>query len=68
MALLLMVLGAEDVSRVRLGRLSPQAVALLRHIRDAFGICFKLEPDPASGTVLAVARGISFGNISRRAL
>ncbi len=42
LVLLLMALGPEDVSRVRLGQLSPAAVATLRLLKAFFGVTFKL--------------------------
>jgi RNA 3'-terminal phosphate cyclase-like protein len=41
----LMVLTPEDVSKVRFGTLSPQAVDTLRIIRDAFGVVFRVKED-----------------------
>jgi RNA 3'-terminal phosphate cyclase-like protein len=39
----MMVLTPEDVSKVRFGELSEQAVDTLRLLRDAFGVTFKIK-------------------------
>jgi hypothetical protein len=49
LVLLLMALGPEDVSRVRLGQLSPAAVATLRLLKAFFGVTFKLTPYSQTG-------------------
>lgn len=41
----LMVLCPEDVSRVRIGQISPAGIATLRLIREFFGVVFKLSTD-----------------------
>jgi RNA 3'-terminal phosphate cyclase-like protein len=41
----LMVLTPEDVSKVRFGSLSPQAIETLRIMRDAFGVIFRVQED-----------------------
>jgi len=43
--LLLMILCPEDVSRARIGPLTPYAVESLRLYRELFGVQFKLTPD-----------------------
>ena len=52
LALLLMALGPEDVSKVRFGKLSNFTIQYLRDIREFFGIVFKIKTDPETGTVL----------------
>lgn len=70
--LTLMALCPEDVSKVRLGKLSAQAVEVLRVVQASLGVTFKLkmeEPDPAAGTgatVLASCVGAGHQNISRK--
>jgi len=68
LVLLLMVLCPEDVSRVRLGKLSQYTVVFLRHIRDFFGVVFHLQEDPdtVTPTVLATCRGLGFTNLARK--
>jgi RNA 3'-terminal phosphate cyclase-like protein len=66
-ALLFMALTPEDVSRVRLGRLSPYTVQFLRLMRDAFGITFKITPDRENQTLLMSCLGIGYVNLARSA-
>eukprot|EP00744_Colponema_vietnamica_P016882 GILI01023708.1.p1 GENE.GILI01023708.1~~GILI01023708.1.p1 ORF type:complete len:359 (+),score=75.32 GILI01023708.1:47-1123(+) len=61
-----MVLSPEDVSKIRLGKLSPYCIQYLRHIRDFFGVVFKIRPDPSNGTVLLSCLGIGYKNIARK--
>lgn len=65
LVLLLMVLGPEDVSKVRFGQLSAAAMNMLRLLRDAFGVIFKVKRDE-DGTVLLSCLGIGYRNMSRR--
>ncbi|KAL3931706.1 MAG: hypothetical protein SGPRY_001009 [Prymnesium sp.] len=64
-ALLLMALGPEDVSRVRLGPLTPFAIDTLRLIHDFLGIAFQIEASP-DGSVVLACRGVGFRNTSKR--
>lgn len=50
LALVLMALTPPDVSRVRLGRLSPRAVSTLRLVDAILGVRFRLRPEP-KGTI-----------------
>ncbi|KDN45735.1 18S rRNA biogenesis protein [Tilletiaria anomala UBC 951] len=43
MVLLLMAVGPEDVSKVRMGRLTANAVQMLRDIQDTLGVRFKIK-------------------------
>ena len=65
LALMLMALGPEDVSRLRLGALTPFSVDLLRLLRDFFGVTFQIDPEP-DGSVLLTCRGVGFKNLSKR--
>ncbi|CAM9678898.1 unnamed protein product [Sphacelaria rigidula] len=67
LAMLLMVLCPEDVSRIRIGKLTQYSVTYLRHLRDFFGAYFRLKPDPHTSTVLVSCKGIGFKNLSRGA-
>ncbi|KAL7639125.1 UNVERIFIED_CONTAM: hypothetical protein RMT77_010659 [Armadillidium vulgare] len=42
--LALMVLGPKDVSKVVLGILTPYTINFLKHIKDFFGVSFKIDP------------------------
>lgn len=66
--LLFMVLCPEDVSKVRLGRLSPYTVECLREYRQFFGTTFKIRPDPDNATVLLSCVGSGYKNFSRKTI
>ncbi|XP_056259671.1 RNA 3'-terminal phosphate cyclase-like protein isoform X1 [Seriola aureovittata] len=72
LALLLMTLGQQDVSKVLLGPLSPYTIEFLRHIRDFFQIMFKIEvqkplEDERKGgdKVLMTCVGVGYSNINK---
>jgi RNA 3'-terminal phosphate cyclase-like protein len=75
MALLLMLLCPEDVSKVRLGKLTPHTIACLRLYKEVFGVMFKIKPDKAQGnndsdahTVLLSCLGIGYTNFARQTI
>ncbi|KAJ4827171.1 hypothetical protein Tsubulata_029854 [Turnera subulata] len=49
---LLCALCPEDVSKVRVGKLSRHGIETLRHIRDFLRVKFDIKPDPSTGTVV----------------
>lgn len=54
-------------ARVRLSRLSPSAVQMLRHIRDFLGVGFQIREDQGdSGTVVLSCLGAGVKNTARR--
>jgi RNA 3'-terminal phosphate cyclase-like protein len=63
---MLCALCPEDVSKVRVGRLSPNAIRTLRCIKDFFGVQFSIKPDSATGTVLLSCVGSGYKNLSRK--
>lgn len=65
LCLALMTLTPEDVSRVRFGKLSSAAVAMLRLLKEVFGITFKLTADRETNTVLASCLGRGYANVSK---
>jgi RNA 3'-terminal phosphate cyclase-like protein len=65
LCLTMMALTPEDVSRVKLGPLTPHTIETLRLIRDFFGVTFKLTQHPDS-TVTLSCLGSGFKNTSRR--
>lgn len=65
-ALLFMVLGPEDVSKVRVGKLSSYSVQFLRDIRDFFGTVFKIRSDPDTKTTLLTCVGIGYTNVNKK--
>ncbi|XP_077441455.1 RNA 3'-terminal phosphate cyclase-like protein [Vanacampus margaritifer] len=72
LALLLMTLGQQDVSKLLLGPLSPYTMEFLRHIRDFFQIMFKIEvckplEDERKGgdKVLMTCVGVGYSNLNK---
>ncbi|XP_068784197.1 RNA 3'-terminal phosphate cyclase-like protein isoform X1 [Struthio camelus] len=72
LALLLMTLGQQDVSKVLLGPLSPYTIEFLRHLKSFFQIMFKIEtksPEEeehkGGEKVLMTCVGIGFSNLSK---
>ena len=63
--LLLMVLTGENVSKLKLGKLSPYTIQYLRNLKTYFGIVFKVVPDRADGTIMVSCFGTGFTNFSR---
>jgi RNA 3'-terminal phosphate cyclase-like protein len=66
--LLLMVLCPENVSKIRLGKLSPYTIEALRLFKAIFGVTFKIVPDRSNRTVILSCMGIGFKNFSRKAI
>lgn len=66
LVLLLMTLCPEIISKVRLGKLSPYTIKTLRHLKDFFGIVFKIEPDPETMTIICTCRGVGYKNLAKR--
>eukprot|EP00252_Welwitschia_mirabilis_P025637 TRINITY_DN8102_c0_g1_i1.p1 TRINITY_DN8102_c0_g1~~TRINITY_DN8102_c0_g1_i1.p1 ORF type:complete len:380 (+),score=67.34 TRINITY_DN8102_c0_g1_i1:237-1376(+) len=63
---LLCALCPEDVSKVRIGKLSPYGIQTLRHIKDFLGVQFSIKPDPTTGTVILKCVGSGYKNLSRK--
>ncbi|EKX45286.1 hypothetical protein GUITHDRAFT_87185 [Guillardia theta CCMP2712] len=63
--LLLAVCCPEDVSRVRLGRLSPNTIKLLRMIRDVFGVVYRIKADDATKSLVLSCVGVGFKNMAK---
>jgi len=53
LALTLMALCPQNVSRLRIGRISPASIATLRLLRDFLGCTFKLSPGDGSSAASA---------------
>lgn len=64
--LLLMAVGSEDVSKIRLGKLSQYSINYLRNIKEFFGVTFKIEPDAESKTILLTCLGAGIKNLSKK--
>ncbi|CAA0828446.1 Probable RNA 3-terminal phosphate cyclase-like protein [Striga hermonthica] len=63
---LLCALCPQDVSKVRVGKLSPYGIEVLRHIRDFLGVKFVIKPDPLTETVILKCVGCGLKNLSRK--
>lgn len=63
---LLCALCPQDISKVRVGKLSPYGIETLRNIRDFLGVKFVIKPDPATGTVILKGFGCGLRNLSRK--
>ncbi|KMZ63506.1 putative RNA 3' terminal phosphate cyclase [Zostera marina] len=63
---LLCALCPQDVSKVRVGKLTPYAIDTLRNIRDFLGVKFIIEPDPPTNTVILKCLGCGLKNLSRK--
>lgn len=64
-ALLLMCLGPEDVSRVRLGKLSQYTIVSLRLFKTAFDVEFRVKADEETRTVLLSCMGCGYRNMAK---
>ena len=62
----LMILGPEDVCKVRFGELTEHTVLLLRLIKEAFGVVFKIVEDKETNTVILSCLGTGFQNVARK--
>ncbi|KIJ33512.1 hypothetical protein M422DRAFT_35428 [Sphaerobolus stellatus SS14] len=69
LVLLFMVLGSEDIGRVRMGELTARTIQFLRDVRDFFGTSFKIVPadssNPENSELLLSCYGVGFVNVNR---
>jgi RNA 3'-terminal phosphate cyclase-like protein len=65
-ALTLMVFTPEDVSRLRVGSLTPYTIDQLRLLRTFFGVVFKIKPEPETKTVLMSCVGMGLKNLAKK--
>nr|KYP51219.1 putative RNA 3'-terminal phosphate cyclase-like protein [Cajanus cajan] len=63
---LLCALCPQDVSKVRVGKLSQHGVETLRNIRDFLNLKFIIKPDPDSQSVFLKCIGYGMKNLSRK--
>ena len=63
---MMMVLGPEDVSRVRVGPLTPFSAQYLRHLKDFFGVMFRIVRDSEGSTLTLSCLGTGYKNTARR--
>ncbi|KAJ2624099.1 hypothetical protein H4R22_005076, partial [Coemansia sp. RSA 1290] len=66
LALLLMVLGPEHVSKTRIGKLTPFSIQYLRDLRAFFNTTFKIKPDAQTSTVLLTCLGTGYTNVGKK--
>jgi RNA 3'-terminal phosphate cyclase-like protein len=66
MLFLLCALCPQDISKVRVGKLSPHGIETLRQIQDFLSVKFDIQPDPASGTIILKCLGSGIKNLSRK--
>mmetsp|Transcript_28992 Transcript_28992/g.81666 ORF Transcript_28992/g.81666 Transcript_28992/m.81666 type:complete len:371 (+) Transcript_28992:225-1337(+) len=64
--LALCALGPAELSSVRLGPLTPYAVAMLRTIKEVLGITFSIKPEVQSQTVFLSCIGSGLKNAAKR--
>ena len=67
LALFWMCLTPEDVSRIRLGTITPYTIESLRLFHEALGIEFKVKADHETKTVLLSCLGTGYRNMARAA-
>ncbi|KAG8804095.1 hypothetical protein FRC17_006042, partial [Serendipita sp. 399] len=65
-ALLYMVLGSEDVGKIRMGPLTVRSIQFLRDLKETFGTSFKIVPaeENGDGELLLSCYGTGYTNIS----
>ena len=63
---ILCALCPQDVSKVRVGRISSYGIQTLRNIRDFLGVKFVINPEPETGTVMLKCVGCGLKNLSRK--
>lgn len=63
---ILCALCQQDVSKVRVGTLSPYGVETLRNLKEFLGVIFGIKPDPLTGTVILTCVGSGLINLSRK--
>jgi len=66
LALALMAVGPEDVSKIRLGKLSPNTISFLQHLRQFFDVTFQITPDTESKTTFLTCFGCGLNNLARQ--
>jgi RNA 3'-terminal phosphate cyclase-like protein len=66
LALMWSVLTAEDVSKIRVGKLSSAGIQVLRDLRDFFGVTFRLVADRTDHSVVLTCVGTGFVNLCKK--
>lgn len=68
LAVVLMSLCPEDVSSVRIGKLTQQAIEVLRLLKTFFGVMFHIRPDEKDRSIILSCKGVGYRNWARKAL
>ncbi|KAL6526012.1 hypothetical protein OROHE_015536 [Orobanche hederae] len=63
---LLCALCPRDVSKVRVGKLTPHGIEVLGHIQEFLDAKFKIKPDLSTDTVILKCVGCGLRNLSRK--
>jgi RNA 3'-terminal phosphate cyclase-like protein len=66
LAFLFMALCPEDVSKLRIGKLSEYGIQMLRNIDEFFGVRFKMDTDFKTSTVVLTCVGSGFKNLNKK--
>jgi len=56
----------QDISKVRVGTLSPHGLETLKNIKEFLDVTFHISPDPSTGTVMLKCAGSGLVNLSRK--
>jgi len=65
LAFMWMTMTPEDVSRLRIGSLSPYSIETLRLLKKFFDVEFKLTADEDSKTILTSCLGTGYRNMAK---
>ncbi|KMT07175.1 hypothetical protein BVRB_6g155000 [Beta vulgaris subsp. vulgaris] len=63
---ILCALCPQDVSKIRVGKLSPYGIEILRLVNDFLGVKFDIKRDPSTGTTMLKCVGCGLKNLSRK--
>jgi RNA 3'-terminal phosphate cyclase-like protein len=61
-----MALTPQDVSKVRIGKLTEYSISYLLNLKKFFNVTFKITPDYDTNTVLLTCVGSGFKNFSKK--
>eukprot|EP00798_Chlamydomonas_sp_ICE-L_P023245 gene23245-30469_t len=64
--LLMCALGPEEVQQVRMGPLTTNAVHMMRHIKDFFGVVFDMRTEHSSRTIFMSCIGAGVKNMAKK--
>jgi len=64
--LLFVTLSSPDISKIRLGKLTPNVVQIFRDLQTFFGQVFKIETDASTKTILVSGIGVGYVNLNKK--